>query len=302
MKMNKLKDFTKKYGFYLAVGIVSIGAVTAVVLTSDYTDQPSVEVDAPIDTQGDATSDYTQGESDTVEAMVPIDGVPVPQGSNTGEPIVPTEVADTEVPDLQIVTSDTDADVTDMADELVSETFSTTTAESSTMPFFAEGDTLAWPVEGQVVVPYTDDTTVHWESPALKETMRTYGICIASEEGTSIQAPARGTVIDIVDESKNIDTMKYAGNLGKVMMIDLGNGYTVNIGLQGGAVDEALLGQVVEVGQTIGTVGTSVGPYAGMAPSVYMQVTQSGNTVDPTSILSYQEEVAEAVDMGHAAE
>ena len=37
--MNKLKDFTKKYGFYLAVGVISVSAVGAAIVLSQNTTQ-----------------------------------------------------------------------------------------------------------------------------------------------------------------------------------------------------------------------------------------------------------------------
>lgn len=296
--MNKLKNFTKKYGFYLAVGVVSIGAITAVVLTTGRDSEQAAEVNSPVQVEesvGEGATAMPEGVEETNESTIV-------SGELVEEQVVPTEEAvATEEATTEEVAPTSSKEEAMVEDELASETFSTTTANPNEKPYFAEGDTLQWPVEGEIIVPYRDDTTKHWFSTALQQTMRTYGVCISAKEGEGIKAPAKGTIIDIVDDSTSLESTKLVGNVGQVIIMDLGNGYQAEIGIQGGKADKDLLGKVVDAAQVIGTVGNGTGPFADLSYNVYMQVRHEDQVVDPTSMLSYHESVA-GVDMGHVAE
>ncbi|MGL5677327.1 MAG: peptidoglycan DD-metalloendopeptidase family protein [Cellulosilyticaceae bacterium] len=290
MNMNKFKDFTKKYGFYLAVGAVSIGAITAVFLTTGKDNPVSKEQDPYVQAQDVSGSDVAvlpEAEDDVTII--------------SGEVVEKTDVEEVA---SEVVAEETMPEGTKEVvdeEELTSETFSSTTAPEVEAPYFAEGDTLGWPVAGEVIVPFRDDTTKHWFSTALQQTMRTYGVCISAKEGEGVKAPAKGTIVDIVEDSTTLESTKLVGNVGQVVVMDLGNGYTAEIGLQGGKADKDLLGQVVDASQVIGTVGNGTGPFADLSYNVYMQVKHEGNVIDPTTILSFHEDVA-GVDMGHVQE
>lgn len=294
--MNKLKDFTRKYGFYLAVGLVSVSAIVAAVFLSNsatqvdsengaYVGNPLNEVDGELGDVLDTLEDgLTEDEVTDQDAMLP-DGV------------------EAEATDVEVIESEDDTIPTseNVEDELVAETFSSTTADPDEAPFFAEGDSLLWPVDGEIIVPFRDDSTKHWYSTALEQTMRTYGVCIGAKEGESIKSPAKGVIVDIIDDATTLDSMKLVGNVGHVIIIDHGNGYTTELGIQGGKADKDLLGQTVDARQVIGTVGKATGPFADLGYNVYLQVKHDNKVVDPTTILGYHESVA-GVDMGHVAD
>ena len=303
MNMNKLKDFTKKYGFYLGVAVVSIGAITAVVLTTSR-DSDLTDADMPAQMQEVLGEDVVIIPNNNLEEAPILSGELVEENyHSTAEEVVDfIEVEETENIVEQVTPEVEEVVIVDDEEEaIVSETFSSTTADPNELPFFAEGDTLLWPVAGEVIVPYRDDTTKHWFSTALQQTMRTYGVCISAKEGEGIKSPAKGTIVDIVSDSSTLPTTKYVGNIGEVIIMDFGNGYRAEIGIQGGKADKELIGQVVEAAQVIGTVGNGTGPFADMSYNVYMQIRHNDEIVDPTTMLSYHESVA-GVDMGHVAE
>lgn len=281
--MNKMKDFTKKYGFYLAVGFISVGAITAVIVTSTQNDNvveqtanPYVEdeenVDRLLDEVNPEDSSSVIGVYDKEDALTP------------DESLEPTEE-----PEVAANEEDQDQVTVEVEDQITSETFNSTTADGQEAPFFVEGDTLLLPVEGKLTVPYTDDTTKHWYSQSLEQTMRTYGITVSAEEGESIKAPATAKIVDITEDSSALENTRYVGDVGKVIVMDLGNGYTCQIGVQGGTVDEDLLGQVVLAGQEIATAGNGTGPFAGTEGSVYIQLQHEGQLIDPTEMFSFNE-------------
>lgn len=306
MNMNKLKDFTKKYGFYLAVGVISIGAITAVFVTSNQTTDVVSETEAngaEVSGEDVVVDDLDLG-SDDLDDQASITEEDIITDETEGiagetDPQVGTDQVEIST---DVVTIEEDITVDVDSDALVSETFDSTTVDTVKTPFFAEGDTLAWPVQGDVIVPYTDNTTKHWTSTALNQTMRTYGICIAAEEGTSIKAPASAKVVDIVEDATSLDYFKLVGDVGQVIILDHGNGYQTQLGLQGGKADKDLLGQTVEAGATIATVGNATGPFVNLDSNVYLQVRHNNEVVNPSELLAYQADVAEGLDMGHSQE
>lgn len=288
--MNKLKNFTKKYGFYLAVGVISVSAIGAAIVLSNNS--------AEVDSKNGAYVEEVAGQDEEVslEDTTNVDLTADDLEADTSEVVEDVTVdakAEEEV-------SVEDAATTD-EEELVAETFSSTTADAEEAPAFADGDTMVWPVSGDVIVPFKDDNTNHWYSTALEQTMRTYGICISAEEGDSIKAPAKGVIVDIIDDATSLESMKLVGNVGQVIIIDHGNGYTSEFGIQGGKADKDLLGQTVDAMQVIGEAGSAMGPFADLESNVYMRVKHNDEYVDPTTILGYREDVA-GIDMGHVAD
>ena len=299
--MNKLKDFTKKYGFYLAVGLVSVSAIVAAVVLSNNTTTVESENGAYVEDVTNGMLEGTENEMGDVE-ILPEDEVATNEEAISEEAVSDSVATDTTDVDVAVdENNQTESADAIVEDEMAVETFSSTTADPNEGPFFADGDTMLWPVEGNIIVPFRDDSTKHWYSTALEQTMRTYGVCISASEGESIKAPAKGIIVDIIDDATTLDSMKLIGNVGRVIVIDHGNGYTSEIGIQGGKADKDLLGQTVDAMQVIGTTGSATGPFADLGCNVYLQVKHNNEIVDPTSILGYHESVA-GVDMGHIAD
>lgn len=294
--------FIKQYGFYLAVGVISIGAMTAVFMTGDKQGDTPVLNESP-STIVDTDSEVDTGEKDVLEGSMShsediVEGEDLLEVDEVSD-VVDTKEPDTQNPDTQ--NPDTDVDLSEGQEEdMVSETFSSTTAED-VAPYFASGDTLLWPVQGEIIVPYKDNQTNHWMSKALNQTMRTYGVCISAQADEMIKAPAKAKVVDIVSDATKYKPTLLVGNVGEVIVLDLGNGYQVDLGIQGGKINKELLGQVVEAGQSLGTVGKGTGPFADLSYNVYLQVRKSDEVINPSTLLMYHEDVA-GVDMGHDAE
>ncbi|OON97783.1 MAG: hypothetical protein ATN31_00025 [Candidatus Epulonipiscioides saccharophilum] len=164
----------------------------------------------------------------------------------------------------------------------ISETISTTQEEILN---FNQGDHFQFPVEGDIIVPYKDDSTDHWWS-AFKNTMRTLGICLAAEPGTEVKAVADGIVVDILDDYTELSTTINVGNVGHLMVIDHGNGYKSIYGFQGGTPDVSLIGETVESGDTIGFVGAAKGPFIDQPSNIYLQVTKNGEVINPETLLN----------------
>lgn len=325
--MKKIGNLLKKYGFYIATAFVCVGALIAIFLMpnnqgnvkneanpyakNEYTDakdlaqgvEEGVLEEDDLDTTDEITTKATDGADENVATDTDESVVTTPDTtSNISEEVTKEKANQVATEDKTVETDKIAAtDETASQEAVEPETFESTTASTNSEPFFAEGDTFVWPVEGSVVVPYTDESTKHWFSESLNQTMRTFGICISAEEATEVKAVAKGTVTEIVDDSSSyLETgMPYVG---KLMVIDHGNGYVSLYGFQRGEVNEQLVGQVVNAGDVLGSVGAPQGAFIGVGNNIYLQVMHNEEIVNPLNYLDLgnQEVKADSVDLGFA--
>lgn len=296
MKIKKLGQFLKKYGFYVAVSVISVGALVAIfVLPSQ---EGNVKNEANPYAKNEKTDGMLQGDLPNNVIIDEEDELDQTDKVTQNE----ATVQEDETKASEEVTNNTTAK-DEVKPEVKTETFESTTASVTEEPFFADGDNFSWPVEGKIVVPYTDEATKYWFSESLNQTMRTFGICIAANENTEVKAIAKGTIVKIVDDSSSIlePGMPYVG---KTMVIDHGNGYVSVYGFQGGTVNEDLLGQVVNEGDALGTIGTPKGAFINVGDNLYLQVKHNDKVVSPMDFLKDSEETAsvktDSVDVGFA--
>ena len=320
--MKKFTNLLKKYRFYVATGAICIGAVAAIFLVPSKGGNVKSEANPYAQNQLTDANDLNELTNDTVVEEGELDttdegNTAVEQSVNDDNAVNDSEAkADEAAPNTSLSNADNNEvakeinlkevsredSVSNQAEEeeVKTETFKSTTATSEE-PFFAEGDTFEWPVEGDVVVPYTDESTKHWFSESLNQTMRTFGICISADEGAEVKAVAKGTVTKVVDDSSEYleAGMPYVG---KLMVIDHGNGYVSMYGFQGGQVNEELVGTVVNAGDVLGSIGSPKGAFISAGDNIYLQVIHNDEVVNPLNYLdlSNQQVKAEGVDLGYA--
>lgn len=320
--MKKFTNLLKKYRFYVATGAICIGAVAAIFLVPSKGGNVKSEANPYAQNQLTDANDLNELTNDTVVEEDELDttdegDTAVEQSVNDDNAVNDSEAkVDEAAPNTSLSNADNNEvaketnlkevsredSVSNQAEEeeVKTETFKSTTATSEE-PFFAEGDTFEWPVEGNVVVPYTDESTKHWFSESLNQTMRTFGICISANEGAEVKAVAKGTVTKVVDDSSEYleAGMPYVG---KLMVIDHGNGYVSMYGFQGGQVNEELVGTVVNAGDVLGSIGTPKGAFISAGDNIYLQVIHNDEVVNPLNYLdlSSQQVKAEGVDLGYA--
>lgn len=318
--MKKFTDLLKKYRFYVATGAICIGAVAAIFLVpnkggnvkseanpyaqnqlTDANDLNELTNDAAIE---EDDLDMTEEGSGAVEESINDENAVNDSEAKANQAVPNTSLSDAKSNEVDQETKpeevSTEESTSVEGEEIKPETFKSTTATSNE-PFFAEGDTFEWPVEGDVVVPYTDESTKHWFSESLNQTMRTFGICISANEGAEVKAVAKGTVTKIVEDSSEYleAGMPYVG---KLMVVDHGNGYVSMYGFQGGQVNEELVGTVVNAGDVLGTIGSPKGAFIGLGDNIYLQVTHNDEVVNPLNYLDLtnQQVKADGVDLGYA--
>lgn len=137
---------------------------------------------------------------------------------------------------------------------------------------FGDGDTLVWPVVGNVLVNYSMDKTIYF--PTLQQYKYNPAIIIAAKEGDLITAAAAGKVTDIFEDAQ----------IGNAVTMELGGGYEVTYGqLTNILVSE---GSYVAMGDIIGEVAAPTKYFSVEGANVYFKLTKDGDPVNPMSKLS----------------
>lgn len=137
---------------------------------------------------------------------------------------------------------------------------------------FGDGDTLAWPVVGNVLINYSMDKTVYF--PTLEQYKYNPAIVIAAVEGESITAAASGKV-------SRVDTDPELGN---IVVMELGNGYEITYGQLKDITVSA--GGYVNQGDIIGSVAAPTKYYSVEGCNIYLKLTKDGIPVNPMSKLN----------------
>ena len=137
---------------------------------------------------------------------------------------------------------------------------------------FSESDTLVWPIVGNVLVNYSMDKTVFFDT--LQQYKYNPAIIIAATQGEGITAAADGQVTTIYEDPE----------IGTAVIMNLGDGYELTYGqLTDLTVAE---GDVVTTGEIIGKVAEPTKYYSVEGCNVYFKLTKDGQPVNPLNRLS----------------
>lgn len=136
---------------------------------------------------------------------------------------------------------------------------------------FSDGDSLVWPVVGNVLVNYSMDKTVYF--PTLDQYKYNPAIIIQANEGDMITAAAAGKVISVMEDPQ----------IGHAVIMDLGNGYEVTYGqLTNILVSE---GSYVSMGDMIAQVAAPTKYFSIEGTNVYFKLTKDGEPINPMTRL-----------------
>ena len=162
-----------------------------------------------------------------------------------------------------------DRDTTDADTEKSVETEET--EETSAPLHFDVKQGIEWPLAGNVIIPYSMDTTVYFET--LKEYKCSPAMVIEAQTGDEVKAVAECTVSEVSSSPE----------LGNYVKLDLGDGYIVTLG-QFQDVKVAL-GTHLSKGQTVGTVGEPSRFYSQEGTNLYFAVEKDSEPVDSMLLL-----------------
>lgn len=134
---------------------------------------------------------------------------------------------------------------------------------------FSDSDTMMWPVNGDVVLKYSMDTTIYFKTLGVYKCNP--AISIAAEAGTNVGVAADGVV-----ESVNVSE-----ETGNTVSIAIGDGYVTTYGL----LDDIVVkqGDTVVRGQLLGKIAQPTAYYTQEGSNLYFMLTKDGTPVDPTA-------------------
>lgn len=136
---------------------------------------------------------------------------------------------------------------------------------------FQPDDKMTWPVVGDVILNYSMDGDVYFET--LEQYKYNPAIYVGAKEGDHVSACAKGQVIEIGKD----------GRLGQYIVMDLGGGYQATYGqLENLQVEK---GSVVSRGQVIADVAKTTRYFSIEGDHVYLAITKDGEPVNPMNFL-----------------
>lgn len=233
MKENKKKEITmeqKVYGVLLGMGILALAGLTIFYGVKSQRTGDLVEQNIELGEQNPVSGPVTQ----------------------------------TETP----VTTEEDVQITEKV-ESTTESISKEEAREAVNQYSYNGtDKLSWPVNGNVLIPYSMDTTVYFET--LDQYQCNPGLYIKAEPGTEVKACSGGLV-------KRVEENDRYGNL---IIIDMGNGYEASYG----QLSEVNLkkGDTVAQGAVIGKIAEPTNYFLLEGSHLYMKMTKDKKVVNPT--------------------
>lgn len=136
---------------------------------------------------------------------------------------------------------------------------------------FAETQSMMWPVEGNVLLDYSMDTTIYF--PTLEQYKCNPGMVIQSDVSQPVSAPADSRVLEAGTNEE----------IGNYLVLDLGDGYTVTCGQMKEV--QAVAGEYLEKGQVLGYVAEPTKYYTLEGPNIYLELEKDGAAVDPLDYL-----------------
>lgn len=136
---------------------------------------------------------------------------------------------------------------------------------------FSESDLLVWPVSGEIVLPFSMESTIWF--PTLSVYKCNPAIYIGSAVGNNVTAAASGVVEEITANEE----------LGTMVVLSIGSGYKLTYGQLDGVT--LAVGDVVLSGEVIGTVANPTIYYSEEGSGLYFELEKDGEAIDPVMFL-----------------
>jgi murein DD-endopeptidase MepM/ murein hydrolase activator NlpD len=158
--------------------------------------------------------------------------------------------------------------LTDQADKEEAATDQTAVRTSASVNLhFAETDGLLRPVEGEVLLPFSMDSSIYFST--LDQYKYNPALMLVAVEGEEVTACAAGKVTDIFEDAQ----------IGQAVTMDLGDGYEITYG----QLKEISVKQdsYVKAGEVIGEVSAPTKYFSLEGANLYLKLTAEGVPVNP---------------------
>jgi len=260
----KLTKFFKNNGFYLALAIGAIALFGAIGAAGFQTRQEESKV-------VENAAEFTKGNSESEDAKAvandEADGITKDNSSSLDY----TDEYDADV--VQDILSQIEES---KAEEIAKETVEEAAEESQEavavnndagkIPF-DEAKSLSWPVDGEVILDYSMDSTTYYKT--LDQYKVNPGVLIGANVNAEVLAAYGGTVEDVFTDPQ----------LGTVVVINMGNNFKAYYGQ---IKDAAIaIGDTVEKNQIIATVAQPTKYFIEEGSHINFKLTMDEQPVDP---------------------
>lgn len=276
--MDRFKEFLRTKGLYIAIGAGVLAFVGLMVIYNYNTYKSEFGLDKQtVDLNSPEITEATGQVADTKVEM------PEATEANSDEAVAGNTDAEDESAQMTRNESAKNAQSTDGKDGTQTADGISDTEETSSdgvivdkdgvivANAYNEGGALVWPVEGEVILPFSMDTTVYFK------TLRSYrcnpGILIAAEEGENVLAAYEGVVESVSEDKEH----------GTTVTVIMGNGYK--------AIYGQLMNVTVAKGDTITTaqnIGEAAAPsnyYTEEGTHVFFELMKNGVPINPIILM-----------------
>jgi murein DD-endopeptidase MepM/ murein hydrolase activator NlpD len=132
-------------------------------------------------------------------------------------------------------------------------------------------DGLLWPVTGNILMNYSADRVIYYET--LEQFKCNPAVIIEAEVGTEVLSSAKGIITDITQEDET----------GLTITASIGSGYSIVYGQLKDV--KAEVGDSIDEGEVLGTVADPSKYYAIEGSNLYFQVLKEEDTMNPMLLL-----------------
>lgn len=133
-------------------------------------------------------------------------------------------------------------------------------------------DKLSWPVEGNILIPYSMDTTVYFET--LDQYQCNPALFVKANVGTEVKAMYGGKVTKVEKDQR----------YGQMLTIDMGNGYEAIYGQLTNVTVKK--GETIQTGAVIGKIAEPTNYFLLEGSHLYLKMTKDKKPVNPTEYFS----------------
>ena len=136
---------------------------------------------------------------------------------------------------------------------------------------FTSDKTLTWPISGEVILPYSMDTTVYYKT--LDQYRTNPGMLIAAGSGSTVKNAYLGKVVKVTSNN----------TYGNMVTIYIGNDYS----LVYGQLDTIYVkeGDYIKAGESVGTIGKPTDSFEDEGSHLFFQVLNGETPVDPMEFM-----------------
>ena len=262
MRRNTFLTFLKEKSFLIVLTLMLVSAGTMAALFAFGTNE-TVEEEKQQAQQVEIQTKTPLTDADKETAAVLPKTTIIKKTTDTKENILENTASNTQNLDNAV----TEAELEDQfleAEELAEVSGADVVAEG-----FSSADVLnlQWPVKGEVILPFSMDHSVYFET--LVQYQYNPAMIIAAEEGTKVFTAAAGTVIDVGKSNE----------YGYYVTMDLGDGFELTYGQLVDITTE--VGEVLDAGEEFARICFPTRSYSLEGDNLYLKLSKDGEAVNP---------------------